>query len=356
MNKRLISATAAACIALAGLSAPTSAELPVTINAGAGYWFFDHEVFGLEPEDGGTPYIGLEYALNDNWAADFLFADDETDFDGTGIDTDITTWQLGLKHYFGSGDRRFLPFVGFGAGEIEFEADQFDTVETTLNAGAGVRYMFGERISVSLESRAIYSVDESDTDVLVMAGLNFWLGDTGRGASSADDDGASAYGAGAAGSGDSGMDSDGDGVGDGQDRCPNTPPGTRVDLDGCELPVVQVASVKLMVNFATDSTVVGPQYFADLTELAEFLGRFQDLEVDVEGHTDSVGAESYNQGLSQRRAQAVVDLLVNEHGIARERLQAKGYGETRPVASNDTPEGRAQNRRVMATLEVEYEE
>ncbi len=343
MKKRLTSATAAACIALAGMAAPTSAEVPVTINAGAGYWFFDHEVFGLEPEDVGTPYIGIEYALNDNWAADFLFADDETDFEDTGIDTDVTTWQLGLKHYFGSGYRRFLPFVGFGAGEIEFEADQFDTVETTLNAGGGIRYLFGERISVSVESRAIYSVDENDTDILVTAGLNFWLGDTGRGAEA--DTMAVAE-----------ADSDGDGVADSRDLCPNTPAGSRVDADGCELPVVQVASIKLLVNFAFDSAVVQEKYFADLGELAQFLNRFQDLDVDVEGHTDSTGPDDYNQGLSQRRAQAVVDLLVNEHGIARSRLQAKGYGESRPVASNDTEEGRAQNRRVMATLEVEYEE
>lgn len=341
MNKRLTSAIAAACIALAGLSAPTFAEVPITINAGAGYWFFDHDVFGLDPEDVGTPYVGLEYALNDNWAVDFLFADDDTDFEDTGIDTDITTWQLGLKRYFGSGDRRFLPFVGFGAGEIEFEADQFDTVETIINAGGGIRYMVGERMSVSLESRAVYSVDESETDVLVMAGLNFWLGDVGS-----DEPVVAAAEA----------DSDGDGVVDSRDRCPNTPAGTRVDADGCELPVVQVASIKLMVNFAFDSTVVQEQYFADLGELAEFLNRFQDLDVDVEGHTDSVGPDDYNQGLSQRRAQAVVDLLVNEYGIAPSRLQAKGYGESRPVASNDTEDGRALNRRVMATLEVEYEE
>lgn len=345
MKKRLTS-VAAACFAMAGLSAPTSAEVPVTVNAGAGYWFFDHEVFGLEPEDTATPYVGLEYALNDNWAVDFLFVDDETDFDGTGIETDVTSWQLGLKHYFGSGYRRFLPFVGFGAGEIEFEADQFDTVETTLNAGGGVRYLFGERVSFSVESRAIYSVDENDTDVLVMAGLNFWLGDTGAGASSGDDVAAAA----------SDMDSDGDGVTDSRDRCPNTPAGTRVDADGCELPVVQVASIKLMVNFGFDSTVVQERYFNDLNELAQFLNRFQDLDVDIEGHTDSTGPDDYNQGLSQRRAQAVVDLLVNEYGIARSRLQAKGYGESQPVASNDTAEGRAQNRRVMATLEVEYEE
>ena len=98
------------------------------------------------------------------------------------------------------------------------------------------------------------------------------------------------------------------------------------------------------------------RYFSDLGELADFLKRFDDVQVDVEGHTDSIGPEDYNQQLSQRRAQAVVDLLVNQHGIAPARLEAKGFGESQPVASNDTAEGRAENRRVMATLEVEYEE
>jgi OOP family OmpA-OmpF porin len=102
--------------------------------------------------------------------------------------------------------------------------------------------------------------------------------------------------------------------------------------------------------------VVQEQYFSDLSELAAFLKRFSDLQVDVEGHTDSTGPESYNERLSQQRAQAVVDLLVNQYGIESRRLEARGYGESQPVASNDTREGRAQNRRVMATLEVEYEE
>ena len=78
--------------------------------------------------------------------------------------------------------------------------------------------------------------------------------------------------------------------------------------------------------------------------------------VRVEGHTDSDGPEAYNQGLSQRRSEAVVDVLVNQYGIARSRLNPVGYGESRPVASNDTAEGRAENRRVMATLEVKYKE
>ncbi|HBM82649.1 MAG TPA: porin, partial [Halieaceae bacterium] len=130
--------------------------------------------------------------------------------------------------------------------------------------------------------------------------------------------------------------------------------GTRVDATGCPLPVTQVASIKLKVNFDFDSTKVKEMYFNDISELAAFLKRFNDLQVDVEGHTDSVGPENYNQQLSQRRAQAVVDLLVNQHGISADRLEAVGYGEARPVGSNDTSEGRAANRRVMATLEVEY--
>ena len=120
--------------------------------------------------------------------------------------------------------------------------------------------------------------------------------------------------------------------------------------------MARVASIKLKVNFAFDSAVVQEQYFNDLRELADFLKRFEDLQVDVEGHSDSTGPADYNQQLSQRRADAVVDMLVNQYGIAARRLEPRGYGESQPVASNDTAAGRAENRRVMATLEVEYEE
>jgi len=154
------------------------------------------------------------------------------------------------------------------------------------------------------------------------------------------------------------LDSDGDGVYDDMDECPNTPPNTEVDARGCERiaapEVAQVASVKLLINFDFDKTVVKEQYMADIKGLADFLKRFDDMQVDIEGHTDSMGPDEYNQGLSQRRAKAVRDVLVNDFGIASSRIEAKGYGESRPVATNDTADGRAQNRRVMATLEVEY--
>ena len=343
MKKQLISATAAACISLAGIALPASAELPITLNAGVGYWYFDRDdVRGFEPDDTTTPWAGMEWAFNDNWAAEVIYAyDDSGEFKNGGPDMEVTNWQLGMLYYGGSyiGEpMRVRPYVALSAGEIKIEADDFDTVETTINGGVGVRWMLGKRLGLRVEGRAIYSLDESETDYLVSAGLNFYMGKV-------DPDPIPAP-----------LDSDGDGVTDDKDRCPGTPVGTRVDADGCPLPVAQVASIKLKVNFAFNSDVVQERYFADLGELAEFLKRFSDLQVDVEGHTDSVGPEEYNMQLSQRRAQAVVDMLVNQYGIAATRLEPKGYGESQPVASNDTEEGRAENRRVMATLEVEYEE
>lgn len=344
MKNQLIPAAAAACFALAGVSLPASAELPITLNAGAGYWYFDRDdVRGFEPDDNATPWAGLEWAFNDAWAAEVVYAyENDAEFKSGGPDMEVTNWQLGMLHYWGSyiGEPlRLRPYLALSAGEIKLEADDFDTVETTINIGGGVRWMLGDRLGVRLDARNIHSIDENENDILVTAGLNFYMGKVKA------DPVETAP-----------LDSDGDGVTDDRDRCPGTPAGTRVDADGCPLPVAQVASIKLKVNFAFDSDVVQEQYFSDLSELAEFLKRFDDLQVDVEGHTDSIGPEDYNQQLSQRRAKAVVDMLVNQYGIEASRLEPKGYGESQPVASNDTEEGRAENRRVMATLEVEYEE
>jgi outer membrane protein OmpA-like peptidoglycan-associated protein len=72
----------------------------------------------------------------------------------------------------------------------------------------------------------------------------------------------------------------------------------------------------------------------------------------VEGHTDSVGSDAYNQTLSERRANAVRDVLVNQYGVGSDRVNAAGYGETRPVADNASADGRAVNRRVEAEVEA----
>jgi outer membrane protein OmpA-like peptidoglycan-associated protein len=101
--------------------------------------------------------------------------------------------------------------------------------------------------------------------------------------------------------------------------------------------------------FAFDSDVIQGNARANLTELAQSLKKYPESDVLIVGHTDSQGSDSYNQGLSQRRAQSAVSFLTSQ-GVAYTRLQPSGRGETEPVASNDTDAGRAQNRRVEVAI------
>lgn len=99
------------------------------------------------------------------------------------------------------------------------------------------------------------------------------------------------------------------------------------------------------ILFAVDSTALTGALQNDLVSVAASLNRYPDTTVNVIGHTDNTGAASYNQDLSQRRAQAVASVLINA-GVAPQRIRSIGRGEDAPIASNLTPEGRQQNRRV----------
>jgi OOP family OmpA-OmpF porin len=99
------------------------------------------------------------------------------------------------------------------------------------------------------------------------------------------------------------------------------------------------------VNFDFDKAEIRPDAAIVLDEVVSILSGRPEVRVRVEGHTDATGPEAYNQGLSERRATSVLEYLV-EHGIGAARLRAVGHGETKPIANNDTREGRALNRRV----------
>ena len=103
------------------------------------------------------------------------------------------------------------------------------------------------------------------------------------------------------------------------------------------------------VTFATNSAEVSPAFQGTLDQVAGTIAEYKDTRVQIGGHTDNVGSDSYNMQLSERRAQAVADYLAGR-GVDRARLSTVAYGETRPVATNDTPDGRQQNRRVEIVL------
>lgn len=115
----------------------------------------------------------------------------------------------------------------------------------------------------------------------------------------------------------------------------------------------EAVRVELDVKFDFDKAQVKQESYGDIKALADFMKQYPQTSTVVEGHTDSVGSDAYNQGLSERRASAVRDVLVNQYGVESGRVQAVGYGESRPVADNATADGRAINRRVEAEVEAQ---
>ena len=103
------------------------------------------------------------------------------------------------------------------------------------------------------------------------------------------------------------------------------------------------------ITFGYDSATVQPQFQRTLDQVAQTLAEYNQTYIDVYGHTDSTGSDQYNQTLSQRRATAVADYLAGR-GVQPVRIGTRGYGETQPVAPNETDEGRAANRRVEVKI------
>ncbi len=132
-------------------------------------------------------------------------------------------------------------------------------------------------------------------------------------------------------------DSDRDGVKNDKDKCPTTPYGAKVDKVGCW--------VLSNLHFSTNSSKVSHKDHGKLQEVAGVLKQNSGAKVDIQGHTDSVGTAASNLTLSNNRASAVRDYLISQ-GIDGSRLTSQGFGLTKPVASNATEGGRAQNRRV----------
>ncbi len=128
----------------------------------------------------------------------------------------------------------------------------------------------------------------------------------------------------------------------------------RARLEGTGVRVVrQGNNLKLImpgnITFATDSANINPQFYPVLDSVALVLKEFNDTGINISGFTDSTGSDTHNQLLSERRANSVASYLV-QRGVNHNRIQARGFGERYPIASNASPMGRAQNRRVEITI------
>ncbi len=146
------------------------------------------------------------------------------------------------------------------------------------------------------------------------------------------------------------LDSDGDGVYDGLDRCPNTPQGIEVDEVGCSRVQAGLERGRLILSsiyFQTGSANLAPQSRAVLDEVGQALLDRPEIQIEIQGHTDSTGGAAVNQRVSDQRARSVFTYLVSTFpGLDRNRFTVRGYGEANPIATNETADGPSMNRRV----------
>jgi outer membrane beta-barrel protein len=285
----------------------------------------------------------------------------------------LTCNRLNMLYNFRPGDS-FRPFVTAGVGCEKFNVRSFgNRTDYGLNVGGGLRWFLSPHFAMRLDGRYVVTpvggnIDATQTNIESTIGVG-WVFGAGPGAIAqaaptpdTDSDGDGVYDRtdrcrntpngwpvdrwGCP------LDSDDDGVPDGIDRCPGTPRGVKVDERGCAVPVALIqilrerkAVVLEGVEFDNDKDTLRPVSLTTLDEVAASLKDWSDVRLQVQGHCSDPGTAEHNMDLSQRRAAAVKAYLVSR-GIDASRLEPKGYGETKPVASNKTEAGRQLNRRV----------
>ncbi len=332
--------------------------------------------------------IGLGYELTKSWATELVYSSLTANRDDlTNQDLDVDQIRLDALYSFAQ-QGRWQPFLIGGAGDSVFQYEGFkDNNETLVNLGAGVKYLFSDEFSIRSDVRGFQSLDENLTDYGANVSLQLNFG--GNGASSGKNNNpllvddqpitkamrtepvvADADQDGVADANDQCLDTkvgvavnnlgcdrddDGDGIANYVDSCPDSKAGSIVDEVGCYIPLKEKVEMSLNVEFDNDSAQTRKDHLAEIARIADFMQKHPDANVMIEGHSDSVGASNYNKVLSDKRAHSILDTLATQFGIDVQRIKSMGYGEEKPIANNDTEEGRQKNRRVVAVLQAEVE-
>lgn len=280
----------------------------------------------------------------------------DADYENSNISTDIYRIALnGVYEYDSVGFFTPLAKIGVGYETIDKHlAQNKDSI--FFDAGVGAKIPLVDNIAIKLE--AIYMLKNNDNrwdnNLALLAGLNFAFGPKSQPEPEIKSETQAQPQLEAkpepkpepqpeVKSKPIDKDDDNDGILNSKDKCPNTPAGNTVDDEGC------TKIVNLHINFETASYKVDEASKQKVADFANFLKARVEFNAKILGHTDSVGTEINNQILSQNRADAVMKLLVKE-GIDTERIIAVGMGENSPLTTNDTAEGKAQNRRIEAEL------
>ncbi|QKF81176.1 OmpA family protein [Halarcobacter ebronensis] len=284
----------------------------------------------------------LDESMFDQVELGFLRSLGDVDYkNGVNGNTDTSVTRLFtnvIKDYKINDTISLYALAGLG---VEFFDNESDNNQNGVfgNYGFGLKYKINEMLSLKTDIRHLVSFDGGDNNLLYTVGLAIPFGKKATSAPVVKEEPKPEPIKEVA-----PIDSDGDGVADINDKCPDTPKGDIVDENGCSL------KVNLNILFDFDSARIKNSYDSRIKKFADFMKAFPSVKGKIEAHTDSVGTEEYNQKLSERRAASVAKAL-EAYGVEKSRLKSIGYGETKPVDTNDTAEGRAQNRRVEGSIQ-----
>jgi OOP family OmpA-OmpF porin len=299
-------------------------------------------------EDGNTWGLSAGYALTEDWTLEAVASrfDTETTHNDP-IDVDGTQYRLDALYHLPT-NNEWRPFLAFGVGDqtLDFNAaTPTSHSDTLVNIGLGLKRAIGENFEFRSDLRNFNSIDNEYNELALTFGLGYRFGVT-----SSPKPVVAAPAPAPLPEPVKEVDSDGDGVFDSKDQCANTPKTHKVDAVGCSLKLTETVEIELNITFDSAKSVIKPEFENEVSKLAEFMNQYADTVVTVEGHTDSQGADAYNQKLSQSRADAVKAMLITKYGVAAERVKSIGYGEAQPIADNATADGREQNRRVVGEV------
>ncbi|MGH7339118.1 MAG: OmpA family protein, partial [Candidatus Rokuibacteriota bacterium] len=267
-------------------------------------------------------------------------ADASVDTDSSGV-PDVTFQNYGADLVWRiSPYGTVVPFLLAGVGEAKYESDAAGAPvvsETAYDVGGGLLFKLNRNLGIRLDARDVMhnfadagGESKLQHNFVGTGGLSLMFGGPFP-------------------------DDDQDGVENGQDRCPDTPLGARVDKDGCPIEISEIETIMLDtglirladINFETGKSDIKADSHAKLDEVGKILAQWPQLQIELGGHTDSRGSVELNQRLSQERAQSVLSYLTGKFPqIQESQYSVVGYGESTPLEPNNSAANMAKNRRV----------
>ncbi len=364
MKHKMTSIALGATLLAGSVTANAATPTGLYVGPTVGYFFFDDETSN-KADDGVYYGLGLGYQISKNFAIELNYArlgseiinplnngNMLTDIEGlpraVGQDLDLDMFRVdGIFNLdFASG---WAPYLAVGYARFE-QDPQFGDDDDMINAGLGIRRALTPAISLRADARAFYNFDNEEVDYAANLGVFYAFGakapapvieDPVIETTVADP---------------CTLDDDGDGVNNCEDQCKDSPAGSNVETTGCRILEVP-KEIELKVLFDYDKAIVKSEYYEEIKQVADFMAKYPSTSTEIQGHTDSRGSDSYNEGLSQRRAEAVHDVLINEYQIDPSRIRAVGYGESQLLVDPEvTEEDYQMNRRVIARIETVVKE